>query len=181
VDDQLCLFTLLYAPREQHEHIIGERVTPIAQAIRDAPELDSLFFARYNVPSWQLRFRILGRPGWISGPVLERVREGVKPLQEAGAIEAVELAEYDRELERYGGEKGMALAEKLFLHDSLAILELIAADRQGLLEKSWREIFAADDRTTAGPARFRPRAAHRFLRVRPPLDARDGRLDRRLL
>ena len=140
MDDQLCLFTLLYAPHEQHEHIISELVTPVAQEIRDAPELDSLFFARYNVPSWQLRFRILGRPGWISGPVLERVREGVKPLQEAGAIEAVEIAEYDRELERYGGEEGMALAEKLFLHDSLAILELIAADRQGLLEKSRREI-----------------------------------------
>ena len=74
MDDQLCLFTLLYAPREQHEHIISELVTPVAQEIRDAPELDSLFFARYNVPSWQLRFRILGRPGWISGPVLERVR-----------------------------------------------------------------------------------------------------------
>ena len=115
-------------------------MTPIARAVRDAPELDSLFFARYNVPRWQLRFRILGRPAWISGPVLERVQQAVAPLQAAGAVEAVEFAEYDRELERYGGEEGMALAEKLFLHDSLAILDLIDADRQGLLEKSRREI-----------------------------------------
>jgi thiopeptide-type bacteriocin biosynthesis protein len=115
-------------------------VTPIAREVRDAPELDSLFFARYNVPSWQVRFRILGRPDWISGPVLERVRQGVAPLQAAGTVEAVEFAAYDRELVRYGGEEGMALAEKLFLHDSLAILDLIDADRQGLLEKSRREI-----------------------------------------
>jgi lantibiotic biosynthesis protein len=140
LDDQLCLFTLLYAPREQHERIIGELVSPIAGEIRDAPELDSLFFARYNMPSWQLRFRILGRPDWISGPITERLRQGVAPLQAAGTVESVELAEYDRELERYGGALGMALAEKLFLHDSLAILDLIAAEQKGLLEKSRREI-----------------------------------------
>jgi thiopeptide-type bacteriocin biosynthesis protein len=115
-------------------------VTPVARAVRDAPELDSLFFARYNVPSWQVRFRILGRPDWISGPVLEQVQEAVAALRAAGAVEAVEFAEYDRELERYGGAEGMALAEKLFLHDSLAILDLIETERQGLLEKSRREI-----------------------------------------
>jgi len=62
LDDQLCLFTLLYAPREQHERILADFVTPVASDLRDAPELHSLFFARYNVPSWQVRFRILGRP-----------------------------------------------------------------------------------------------------------------------
>ena len=28
MDDQLCLFTLLYAPREQHERILADFVTP---------------------------------------------------------------------------------------------------------------------------------------------------------
>jgi thiopeptide-type bacteriocin biosynthesis protein len=140
LDQQRCLFTLLYAPREQHERIVCELMTPIAREVRGAPELDSLFFARYNVPTWQLRFRILGEPAWVAGPVRERVRQAVGPLQAAGAVEAVEFAKYDRELERYGGDEGMALAEKLFLHDSLAILDLIEADRQGLLEKSRREV-----------------------------------------
>ncbi|HEY0510655.1 MAG TPA: thiopeptide-type bacteriocin biosynthesis protein [Thermoanaerobaculia bacterium] len=140
MDDQLCLFTLLYAPREQHERILAELVTPIARDLRQAPELDSLFFARYNVPSWQLRFRVLGRPGWVSGPVFERVQRDLEPLKAAGAVEAVEFAQYDRETERYGGEEGMALAEQLFLHDSLAGLDLMEADRQGRLEKTRREV-----------------------------------------
>ena len=139
-DDQLCLFTLLHAPRERHEQILADFVTPIAQDLRGSPELDSLFFARYNVPGWQLRFRVLGRPEWVSGPVFERVQRDLAPLQEAGAVESVEFAQYDRETERYGGEEGMALAEQLFLHDSLACLDLMAADRQGLLEKTRREI-----------------------------------------
>lgn len=140
MNDQLCLFVMLFAPREQHERIIAELVAPVAHELREAPELDSLFFARYNVPSWQLRFRILGRPSWISGPVLERVRQGAAPLQAAGVVEGVELAQYDRETERYGGEEGMALAEKLFLHDSLAVLDLIEVERQGRLAKSRREV-----------------------------------------
>jgi thiopeptide-type bacteriocin biosynthesis protein len=139
LDDQLCLFALLYAPREQHERILADFVTPIARDLRQAPELDSLFFARYNVPSWQVRFRVLGRPGWISGPVRERVERDLRALHDAGVIEDAEFSEYDREIERYGGPEGMALAERLFLHDSLACLDLMEAERQGLLAKTRRE------------------------------------------
>jgi len=139
LDDQLCLFTLLYAPREQHERILADFVSPIARDLREAPELHSLFFARYNVPSWQVRFRVLGHSGWIAGPVRERIERDLEPLQASGAVEKIEFAEYDRETERYGGEEGMALAEKLFLHDSLAVLDLMAAERQGLLAKTRRE------------------------------------------
>lgn len=140
MDGQLCLFTLLHAPRDQHERILADFVTPVARDLRGAPELHSLFFARYNVPDWQLRFRILGRPDWVSGPVRERVERGLAPLREAGIVEGVEYAQYDRETERYGGEEGMELAEKLFLHDTLACLDLMEVERQGDLAKSRREV-----------------------------------------
>jgi thiopeptide-type bacteriocin biosynthesis protein len=140
LEDPLCLFVLLYAPRDRHERILADFVTPVARGLRGAPELHSLFFARYNVPSWQVRFRVLGRPDWISGPVFERVERGLGPLKESGAVEGVEYAQYDREVERYGGEEGMALAEKLFLHDSLACLDVMEAERQGLLAKTRREV-----------------------------------------
>lgn len=135
--DPLCLFTLLHAPRERHEDLLADFVTPIARDLRGAPELHSLFFARYNVPGWQLRFRILGRPGWISGPVRERIERDLEPLLDS--LEKVEFAQYDREVERYGGEEGMGLAEKLFLHDSLACLDFMEAERQGLTGKTRRE------------------------------------------
>ncbi len=136
MDDQLCFFTLLYAPREQHERILADFVTPVARDLRGAPELHSLFFARYNVPSWQIRFRVLGRPDWIEGQVRERIERDLAAVQ---GVDRIEFAQYDRETERYGGEEGMALAEKLFLHDSLACLDLMEAERQGLLAKTRRE------------------------------------------
>jgi thiopeptide-type bacteriocin biosynthesis protein len=140
LDDQRCLFTLLYAPHEKHERILTDLVTPIVRDVRDAPELDSLFFARYNVPSWQVRFRILGEPAWVSGPVRERVEREVEPVSSVSVIEGVEYSRYERELPRYGGEEGMALAEQMFFHDSLACLDLMEAERNGQLMKTRREI-----------------------------------------
>jgi thiopeptide-type bacteriocin biosynthesis protein len=154
LDDQLCLFTLLYAPKEQHERILADFVTPIARDLRGEPGLDSLFFARYNVPSWQLRFRVLGRPDWVSGPVFERVRRDLEPLQASGAVEGVEFAQYDRETERYGGEEGMALAEKLFLHDSLAVLDFMELDREDRLDKTRREVSLLMTERLLGLLRF---------------------------
>jgi thiopeptide-type bacteriocin biosynthesis protein len=140
LDEQLCLFTLLYAPREKHERILTDLVMPIVRDIRDAPELGSLFYARYNLPSWQVRFRVLGRPDWVGGPVRERIEREVEPLSGLGVIEGVEYSKYDRELPRYGGEEGMALAEQIFFQDSLACLDLLEAERQGKVGKTRREI-----------------------------------------
>jgi lantibiotic biosynthesis protein len=139
MNDQLCLYTLVRAPRERHEEVLHELVTPVARQVRDSPELDSLFFARYNVPDWEVRFRVLGRPRWVDGPVREMVERRLAPLAAAGTIAGFEFTTYEREIERYGGEEGMALAEKVFLYDTLACLELIEAEGQGGLGKTRRE------------------------------------------
>jgi thiopeptide-type bacteriocin biosynthesis protein len=136
---QRCLYTLLHAPPEHHEEILHGLVQPVAREIRGHAALDSLFFARFNVPDWQVRFRVLGRPEWVEGPVRKLVDDRLSVLREQGLIEAFEFAEYEREYERYGGKEGMALAEQIFLHDSLACLDLIDADRRGLLARSRRE------------------------------------------
>lgn len=136
---QRCLYTLLHAPRESHEEILHSLVQPVASAIRDHPALDSLFYARFDQPRWQVRFRILGRPEWVDGEVRGLVEGSLPVLRERGLVEGCEFAEYEREYERYGGKEGMALAERIFLLDSLACLDLIEADRRGLLGKSRRE------------------------------------------
>jgi len=137
--DETCLYTLMHAAREHHEALLREFVIPVVGEIRNAPELDCLFFARYSEPDWQLRFRVLGRPAWVDGPVRARI-EGALPLMiEAGLATHVDFATYDREWERYGGERGMYLSEKIFLHDSLACLALIEAESRGETAKTRRE------------------------------------------
>lgn len=140
MNSQRCLYTLIHAGRERHEEILSDLVTPVARELRDNPNLDSLFFARYNDPDWQVRFRVLGRPTWIDGPVRSLMERRLEPLAKGGIIDGHEFAMYEREYERYGGEEGMALAEKLFLHDSVACLDLMEADGRGKLGKSRREV-----------------------------------------
>lgn len=135
-----CLYALLSADRENHDDLIRELVTPITRQILDDPELDSIFFVRYSEPEWQLRFRILGAPNWIETKVRALLNARLPDLAGAGYLERWEYASYDREVERYGGEEGMALAERIFFHDSRLCLDLLEAEREGKLRKSRREL-----------------------------------------
>ncbi|HKQ61646.1 MAG TPA: thiopeptide-type bacteriocin biosynthesis protein [Candidatus Polarisedimenticolaceae bacterium] len=137
--DERCLYTLMHAPRENHERLLHELVIPVVRELRGRPELDSLFFARYNQPDWQLRFRVLGRPEWVDGTVRPLVEPRLAPLRAQGWIEAWEFGSYQRELERYGGPEGMKLCERLFLEDTLACLDLLEAERCGAVHRSRRE------------------------------------------
>jgi len=137
---QECLYTIAYVPRERIEALLLEEFAPLALEIESHPGLDSLFFVRYSDPRWQLRFRVLGEPAWVLGPLRDRVKERLVELETAGTIEGHALGRYDRELERYGGEEGMRLAERLFFLDSMAAIRLLDADRKGLLQRNRREI-----------------------------------------
>lgn len=144
--DRACLYTIAFLPRERIEALLLDEFLPLVQEIRHHPDLDSLFFVRFSDPRWQLRFRIFGRPEWVNGALRDQLEARMARLQADGAIEGHAFSRYDREIERYGGEEGMDLAERLFFVDSLAVLELCDADRRGALSKSRREValLAAD-------------------------------------
>jgi thiopeptide-type bacteriocin biosynthesis protein len=137
---QECLYTIAYLPRERIEALLLDEFAPLALELESHPGLDSLFFVRYSDPRWQLRFRVLGEPAWVKGPLRERVAARLSGLESAGVIEGHAMGRYDRELERYGGEEGMRLAERLFFLDSMAAIRLLAAERKGLLQRNRREI-----------------------------------------
>lgn len=137
--DETCLYTLMHAGSESHDALLRGFVRPVVRAIADAPELDSIFFARYSEPDYQLRFRVLGGPAWIENEVRPRIEAGLAPFRASGVVEAVDFATYEREWDRYGGEVGMPLAEKIFLHDTLAGLDLLDAEERGAFAKSRRE------------------------------------------
>src|SRR5262245_54423190 len=127
------------SPAESHDRLLHELVVPLVEEFRDQAALDSLFFVRYAEPDWQLRFRVLGRPGWIESSVRPRVEAALRPFVQAGAIGDVVFGEYAREWDRYGGPIGMRLAEQIFFHDSLACLDVLEAERRGACAKPRRE------------------------------------------
>jgi class I lanthipeptide synthase len=140
VHPRACLYTIAFLPRERIEALLLDEFLPLVREIREHPDLESLFFVRYSDPRWQLRFRIFGRPEWVNGALRARLEARMAQLEVEGTIEGHSFSRYDREIERYGGEDGMDLAERLFFIDSLAALELLDVERRGLMGKSRREV-----------------------------------------
>jgi lantibiotic biosynthesis protein len=136
---ETCLYAVLESPPENHDRLLLELIAPLVREIRNDADLHSLFFVRYADPTWQLRFRVLGTPGWIEDLVRPRIERAILPNVESGLVLGVEFGEYAREWERYGGRRGMVLAEQLFLHDSVACLDLLDVEARGLLLTSRRE------------------------------------------
>ncbi len=136
---EACLYARIHAPRARHDDLLLELVAPLAREVAGDPRLHSLFFVRYDDPDWHLRVRILGAPAWVGGPLRAEVERRLRALEAHGPAGTWEFAAYEPELERYGGERGMRLSERIFLHDSLACLDLIDAERRGVLAVSRRE------------------------------------------
>jgi thiopeptide-type bacteriocin biosynthesis protein len=71
--------------------------------------------------------------------VLPRLQAAAAPLLETGQLWRLQLDTYDREVERYGGDRGIELAEQVFAADSdvvLTIMEPLWGDAG--LDLRWR-------------------------------------------
>ncbi|XXF80186.1 lantibiotic dehydratase [Myxococcaceae bacterium GXIMD 01537] len=87
-------------------------------------------FLRYRDPEPHLRFRLLGVAPGATGPLMESLHTALAEHRRAGRLWRTGLDTYERELERYGGREGMALAERLFELDSDTSVQLLRALEQ---------------------------------------------------
>jgi len=86
---------------------------------------DQWFFIRYADPGWHLRLRVHGAPDRLLHETLPPAapRHGTAAWRPASSG-ASKLDTYEREVERYGGEAGIGLAERVFHADSDAVLAI---------------------------------------------------------
>src|SRR5439155_6782281 len=80
---------------------------------------------RYGDPDWHLRLRIHGAPNRLLHETLPLLTRVTAPLLDTGELWRLQLATYEREVERYGGETGIRLAERVFHADSDAVLAIV--------------------------------------------------------
>src|SRR5262249_42429974 len=86
---------------------------------------DGWFFVRYADPDTHLRVRFHGDPERLRSRVQPALERAVAPLLDDGRLWRVQLDTYEREVERYGGPEGVAIAERIFQADSEAVLGLL--------------------------------------------------------
>jgi thiopeptide-type bacteriocin biosynthesis protein len=72
-----------------------------------------------------VRLRLRGDPAGLVTRVLPALHEAARSLRDDGRLWRIQLDTYEREVERYGGDAGIALAEALFEADSDAVLSVL--------------------------------------------------------
>ncbi|WP_162793613.1 lantibiotic dehydratase [Streptomyces paludis] len=97
------------------------------------PEVDRWFFVRYADSHDHLRLRWHGPAHLLTGRLLPQVHAFATALRDAGLTRRLVLDTYAPEIERYGGPRAMAAAERVFHTDSLAVLETLRLARTGTL------------------------------------------------
>lgn len=94
--------------------------------------IDGWFFLHYADPQPHLRVRVHGPQ---ANPVMAALLSDAKPWVDE-SFSKVEWSTYAREVERYGGLEGVALAERVFCADSVFALEVLGdlrADDEAVL------------------------------------------------
>jgi lantibiotic biosynthesis protein len=119
------LYAKLYTGTGTADQVLNHLVGPLVQSSLDSGAADAWFFVRYGDPDWHLRLRLHGEPGRLHAEVLPSLEAAVAPLLESGQLWRMQLDTYEREVERYGGDRGVELAEQVFAADSEAVLTVM--------------------------------------------------------
>ena len=119
------LYAKLYAGAAAIDDVLRQIVAEIVDDALRSAAARSWFFIRYADPERHLRVRFKGDPDRLWGEVLPRLHAATSQAMASGLVWRMQLDTYEREVERYGGVVGVALAEELFRADSDAALAVL--------------------------------------------------------
>lgn len=120
------LYAKLYTGPAVADDVLRDLVAPFVADTLGAGDADGWFYLRLGDP-WHLRLRLHGEARRLASQVLPRLGAAVEAMSGDGRVQRVEFGTYEREIERYGGDDAILLAERIFEADSEAALRIVAA------------------------------------------------------
>src|SRR6266545_4978347 len=153
------LYAKLYTGTGTADQVLNHVVGPLVRSSLASGAADAWYFIRYADPDWHLRLRLHGEPGRLYAEVLPGLEAAAAPLLEMEQLWRMQLDTYEREVERYGGDRGIDL---LFEDLGLTLEEKRSVARRAR-ENLGRE-FAID-------GNFRGRVSERYRAERARLEA----------
>lgn len=142
------LYLKLYTGSATADHVLRDVVSDITEETMRSGAVDQWFFIRYGDPDWHVRLRFHGLPERLHEEVLPALYAALNPLLDDGRLTRLQVDTYEREVERYGGEEGIKLAEKFFHVDSEVVLEMLGMLEPGDAgaDERWRLTLTGIDR-----------------------------------
>ncbi len=137
------LYLKLYCPSALDDEVIAGPVLDLVAFAESANLITSWFFIRFADPMTHLRIRFHGVPENLT-QLFPHVCRWATDLVLRGSCFRFGFDTYEREIERYGGEAGVGLAEDIFAADSRAVAELLYALSRQELPRTTLAVLTAD-------------------------------------
>jgi thiopeptide-type bacteriocin biosynthesis protein len=134
------LYAKLYTSLATADEVLTEVIGPLTHQLIESGAVTGWFFIRYSDPEHHLRWRLTGDPEVLERKARPAIEAAASKLLDDGRVWKVQFDTYQREVERYSGPEGIALAERLFQADSEAVLEIVELLDPGDagLDERWR-------------------------------------------
>ncbi len=120
------LYAKIYCSRLMQDQLLAGPIRAFTKQVQQDNLAKLWFFTRYIDPDPHIRLRFQGDPQILQKQAVPALTRWCEPLVETGTVQRLVLDSYDREIERYGGLWGIAVAEHIFAADSAAIVEISA-------------------------------------------------------
>lgn len=144
------LYLRLYGGEALADDVLTGPLADFTADLTDRAIVDSWFFLRYRDEESHLRIRWHTQSGDWTNDVVQRLKEITDEALEEGLLHRVEVATYEREVERYGGPSGIDIAEQIFAIDSAATTAILQMDDgDALTELRGRAAVVGTDRLLA--------------------------------
>ncbi|MBS0649053.1 MAG: lantibiotic dehydratase [Verrucomicrobia bacterium] len=117
------LFVNFYLSKDNEEKFLTKHLTSFTQYLQEQKLINQWFFVRYRDERSHIRVR-------FQGFSLSHLHDWSNSLIEEGIISKISLESYEREIERYGGQQAIELAEQFFCEDSQVVLQLLKKKNQ---------------------------------------------------
>lgn len=141
------VYAKLYSGGPTADRLLSRAIGPLAQRARENGWIDGWFFIRYADPDPHLRVRFHGTPSALHAHLLPALNDVVAAQLQMPGVWRAQLDTYEREIERYGGDDGMLISERVFEIDSdaaVALAELVVRGRLNAADR-WRVALVSVD------------------------------------
>jgi thiopeptide-type bacteriocin biosynthesis protein len=144
------LYLKIYTGTATADRILTDTLGPAIRRLRQDGIVNEWFFLRYSDPEHHLRLRLHGDPSALHDHALPTLTDAVTPLINESMVSKLALDTYQREIERYGGDDGIELAEQIHAADSDAVLTVLGMlDGDDVADARWKLCLYATDRLLA--------------------------------
>ena len=128
-------FLKLYGGPSFLDDLLIKEIFPIMSALADTGRITCWFFVRYADPDTHLRVRFQSSD--VS--VICELTRACESFLDDKKLWKVQCDTYRREIERYGGIKGVTVSEEVFCADSEAVLSILSQLSEGSrVESRWK-------------------------------------------